>query len=58
MGGGRQGAYVRGEGGATCRALLGWDAAPYSVEVSGPDCDAVDRSVNALGPPPAGTLPG
>ncbi|HSK60109.1 MAG TPA: hypothetical protein VK935_13770, partial [Actinomycetospora sp.] len=58
VGGARQGAYVRGEDGSTCRALLGWDAAPYSVEVSGPDCDAVEQSVTALGPPPAGTLPG
>jgi hypothetical protein len=55
--GGRQGAYAGGEDGATCRAFLGWDAAPYAVEVSGPDCDAVDRAVTALGPPPAGTLP-
>ncbi|WP_433783897.1 serine/threonine-protein kinase [Actinomycetospora sp. CA-101289] len=57
MGGPRQGAYVRGEDGTTCRAMLGWDAAPYAIEVSGPDCDAVDRTVSALGPPPAGTLP-
>jgi hypothetical protein len=37
---------------------LGRDAAPSSVEVSGPDCDAVEQSVAALGPPPVGTLPG
>ncbi|MDD7938159.1 protein kinase [Actinomycetospora lutea] len=53
----RQGPYVQAEDGGTCRALLGWDAAPYAAEIVGPDCDAVDRTVAGLGPPPGDALP-
>ncbi|GAA4942131.1 serine/threonine protein kinase [Actinomycetospora succinea] len=53
----RQGPYLRAEDGGTCRALLGWDTAPYAAEVVGPDCDAVDRTVAGLGPPPGEGLP-
>ncbi|MEJ2888397.1 serine/threonine-protein kinase [Actinomycetospora aeridis] len=53
----RQGPYVAAEDGGTCRALLGWDAAPYAAEVVGPDCDTVERAVVGLAPPPGEGLP-
>ncbi|MEJ2863021.1 serine/threonine-protein kinase [Actinomycetospora flava] len=53
----RQGPYLRAEDGGTCRALLGYDAAPYAAEVVGPDCDVVDRTVAGLRPPPGESLP-
>ncbi|MFC5142207.1 serine/threonine-protein kinase [Actinomycetospora rhizophila] len=53
----RQGPYLQAEDGGTCRALLGWDAAPYAAEIVGPDCDAVDRTLAGLGPPPGEALP-
>ena len=50
------GAYLP-EDGDTRRVLLGWDAARYGVEVTGPSCSAVDRAVAALAPPPTDALP-
>jgi hypothetical protein len=36
---------------------VGWDAVAYSIEVAGPSCEAVDRAVAALAPPPLESLP-
>jgi hypothetical protein len=43
--------------GTICRTTLGRDTVAYSIEVSGPTCEAVDRTVTTLGPPPPESLP-
>ncbi len=53
----RQGSYVRTEEGGTCRVFLGWDVAPYAVDVAAPDCDVADRTVARLAPPVTTDLP-
>ena len=56
-GGGRLGPLVQTEDGGPCRTFVGWDAVAYSIEVAGPSCEAVDRAVTALAPPPLESLP-
>ena len=55
--GGRLGPLVQTEDGGPCRTFVGWDAVAYSIEVAGPSCEAVDRAVTALAPPPLESLP-
>ncbi|WP_433030311.1 protein kinase domain-containing protein [Actinomycetospora sp. CA-053990] len=54
---GRLGPLVQTEDGGPCRTFVGWDAVAYSIEVAGPSCEAVDRAVTALAPPPLESLP-